>query len=42
MLNRDQKRRALLTVMSGFMERHATEVEKGMTDEMLAELMPPG
>lgn len=38
MLSRNEKRRAFLIVMSGFMERYAAEIEGlGMTEERLAE-----
>jgi len=37
MVTREDKRRAFLIVMSGFMERYAPEIEAGMTDARLRE-----
>ena len=37
MFGREEKRRAMLIVLNGFMERHAAEIETGMTDERLKE-----
>lgn len=39
MFTREEKRRAFLNAMSGFMERFAPEIETGMTDLRLEECL---